>query len=151
MENPQYTIRRLEESDLNEWFGLRKLLWDQTDDEDHKLEMLQIIEHPDMQMVFIAERGNGGLAGFVEVSVRPFAEDCATENVGYLEGWFVKENLRRQGIGGALVRQAENWAREKGCSEMASDAEIGNETSLSSHLRLGYEESSRLIHLRKDL
>ena len=55
------------------------------------------------------------------------------------------------GIGRELVRQAEAWAREKGCTEMASDAEIGNEGSLAAHLNLGYSETSRLVHLRKDL
>jgi hypothetical protein len=34
---------------------------------------------------------------------------------------------------------------------MASDAEIGNELSLKAHQGLGYEETSRLVHLRKEL
>jgi hypothetical protein len=34
---------------------------------------------------------------------------------------------------------------------MASDAEIGNDLSLAAHLNLGYNETSRLVHLRKEL
>jgi hypothetical protein len=34
---------------------------------------------------------------------------------------------------------------------MASDSEIGNDVSLKVHQNLGYEETSRLVHLRKDL
>lgn len=151
MESPHYRIRRLHESDLNEWFRLRRLLWDETEDEDHKQEMLDIIEHPDMQMVFVAEKSSGGLAGFVEVSIRPMAEDCETENVGYLEGWFVEEGVRRNGIGTGLVGAAEQWAKDNGCEEMASDAEIGNSVSLISHVKLGYRETSRLVHLMKKL
>ena len=39
------------------------------------------------------------------------------------------------------------WAR----SEMASDAEVGNTVSLEAHAKLVYTETSRLVHLRKEL
>lgn len=151
MAGKQYVVRPLDERDLNEWFRLRTLLWDATAEDDHKTEMLDIIEHPDSQLVLVAENGKESLVGFLEVSIRPFVEDCETDQVGYLEGWFVDPEHRNAGIGGDLVRMAEVWAREKGCTEMASDAEVGNEPSLAAHQKLGYEETSRLIHLRKDL
>ncbi len=152
MSQNETIIRELLETDLNKWFALRKKLWDETPEDDHKNEMLDIIEHSDTQSVIVAENPDDGvLVGFVEVSIRPFVEDCETDNVGYLEGWFVEPDSRRKGIGMRLVAMAEEWAREHGCTEMASDAEVGNETSLSAHLIMGYEETSRLIHLRKDL
>jgi aminoglycoside 6'-N-acetyltransferase I len=49
--------------------------------------------------------------------------------VGYIEGWFVYEALRNRGIGKELMRAAEDWAREHGCREMASDTWIDNEES----------------------
>lgn len=138
------------EHDLNEWFRLRQLLWDATAEHDHKSEMLDIIEHSDSQLVLIAET-SAKIVGFLEVSVRSFAEDCETDHVGYLEGWFVDPTFRKMGIGGDLVRMAEMWVREKGCTEIASDAELGNEPSLAAHQKLGYEETSRLVHFRKEL
>jgi aminoglycoside 6'-N-acetyltransferase I len=144
-------IRPLEERDLAEWLRLRKSLWDQTVEDDHKTEMVEIIEHPDSQFVAVADTGNGRLAGFLEASIRSHVEDCDTENVGYLEGWFVDTDHRRQGIGARLVAAAEDWAREHGCTEMASDAEVGNTVSQQAHARLGYIETSRLVHLRKEL
>ena len=146
----EFTVRPLEERDLSEWFRLRKLLWDEISDDGDQSEMLDIFEHPDSQFVAVAESGEG-LCGFLEASIRPFVEDCSSDNVGYLEGWFVESGHRGTGVGKTLVRAAENWARRKGCTEMASDAEVGNEVSLKAHLALGYEETSRLIHLRKDL
>lgn len=151
MAEPNYAVRPLRESDLNEWFRLRKLLWDENEDEDHKAEMLDILGHADSQLVLVADSGNGRLIGFLEASIRPFVEDCVSDHVGYLEGWYVEPELRRNGIGSELVRFAERWAKQKGCIEMASDAEVGNDSSLAAHTRLGYEETSRLIHLRKDL
>ena len=101
--------------------------------------------------MLVAASDDGQLIGFLEASIRPFVEDCHTDHVGYLEGWFVEPEHRQTGVGRELVRNAENWARQKGCTEMASDAEIGNESSLSAHTRLGYEVTSRLVHLRKEL
>ena len=141
----------MEEKDLDEWFRLRKLLWDETSDEDHRVEMLGILEQPGSQFVVVADDGDGTLTGFLEASIRPFVEDCDSEHVGYLEGWYVSPENRRQGLGSELVRAAENWARSRGCTEMASDTEINNTLSLNTHLSLGYKETSRLIHLRKDL
>lgn len=113
--------------------------------------MVDIIEHSDSQFVSVADLGNGRLAGFIEASIRPFVDDCSSENVGYLEGWFVDPDYRRQGIGRNLVASAEKWARGHGCTEMASDAELGNGVSVAAHGNLGYEETSRLVHFRKSL
>ncbi|MBX3243050.1 MAG: GNAT family N-acetyltransferase [Acidobacteria bacterium] len=143
-------IRPLHETDLNEWLRLRKILWDRTPEDEHQAEMVDIVEHPDSQQVFVAEH-DGRLVGFLEASIRPFVEDCDSDHVGYLEGWFVDPEFRHQGIGRELVASAENWAKQKGLTEMASDAEIGNETSLAAHRSLGYSETSRLVHLRKEL
>ncbi len=151
MPEQNFRIRPVEEKDVSEWFRLRKLLWDESGDDEHKTEMLDIYEHTETQLVLVAETSNKKLVGFLEASIRPFVEDCHSDHVGYLEGWFVEPEYRQHGIGRKLVKSAEIWARNKGCEEMASDSEIGNDLSLKAHLNLGYEETSRLVHLRKDL
>ncbi len=144
-------IRSLAETDLGEWLRLRQLLWDDSGEDDHKSEMLEIIEDPESQFVAVADSGGGRLVGFLEASIRSHVEDCETDHVGYLEGWFVDEQYRRHGIGRELVSMAESWARSRGCREMASDAEIGNLVSQEAHGKMGYTETSRLVHLRKEL
>jgi aminoglycoside 6'-N-acetyltransferase I len=151
MSEQQFNVRLLREADFPEWFRLRKMLWDEASEEEHRTEMLDIIRHPDAQLILIAENNAGKLIGFLEASIRPFVEDCHSDHVGYLEGWFVESHFRKFGIGKRLVREAEDWARVHGCEEMASDSEIGNDVSLKAHLSLGYDETSRLVHLRKDL
>ena len=151
MTEQNYRVRPIAEDDVSEWLRLRKFLWDELTDAEHKAEMMDIYEHTDSQLVLVAETDNRRLVGFLEASIRPFVEDCETDNVGYLEGWFVEEGYRKKGVGGTLVQAAEDWAREKDCEEMASDAEVGNELSLTAHQKLGYEETSRLVHLRKIL
>ncbi len=144
-------IRPLSESDLGEWLRLRQSLWDESSEDDHRSEMVDIIEHSESQFVAVADIGGGELVGFLEASIRSHVEDCETDNVGYLEGWYVEHDYRQSGIGGRLVETAEQWARRKGCTEMASDAEVDNLVSLKAHLRLGYNETSRLVHLKKEL
>jgi aminoglycoside 6'-N-acetyltransferase I len=151
MAEQNFRVRPVTEKDFSEWFRLRKLLWDESSDDEHRTEMHGIFDHTETQLVLIVELNSGKLIGFLEASIRPFVEDCHSDHVGYLEGWFVMPEFRKHGIGRILVQTAENWARQKGCEEMASDSEIGNDLSLQAHLKLGYEETSRLVHLRKDL
>ena len=83
--------------------------------------------------------------------MRDYAEGCSGSRIGYIEGWYVEPELRRQGLGGQLVQAAEHWARELGLAEMASDCEIDNAVSFRAHTALGYQEVGRIICFRKAL
>ncbi|MCC7130556.1 MAG: hypothetical protein B6D39_08390 [Anaerolineae bacterium UTCFX2] len=144
-------IRTGTHADLDEWLRLRQALWSDCPEERHRLEMLEILTNPQTLAIFVAENNSSGLDGFLEASLRKYADGCDTSPVGYIEGWYVERRRRRQGLGGELVRCAEAWARQQGCREMASDCLIRNRTSLAAHLALGYAEAERLIHFRKEL
>ena len=101
--------------------------------------------------VFVAEREDGSVAGFVEVGSRPYADGCETSPVGYIEAWYVDPDVRRSGYGRGLLKAAENWARSRGYHEMASDALLDNEISHAAHYRAGYEEVDRVVQFRKGL
>jgi aminoglycoside 6'-N-acetyltransferase I len=89
--------------------------------------------------------------GFVELSIRPYAEGCDTDSVAYLEGWYVVPEVRQQGVGRALVQAALQWAREEGCSEFASDTLVDNEISAAAHRALGFTEVVQIRCFRKSL
>jgi len=145
-----WELRALREEDEPEWLRMRQALW--SDSEKASLmEEMREIKTETRQVVFVLERPTGGLGGFVEAALRPWAEGCSTHPVGYIEGWYVDPDLRKQGAGQALVQAAEAWARAKGSTEMASDCELENTTSLQAHLRLGYSETLRIIQFRKSL
>ena len=101
--------------------------------------------------VFLAERDDGSVAGFVEVGSRRYADGCDTSPVGYIEAWYVDPDVRRAGFGRALMRAAEDWARGRGYTEMASDALLDNDVSHAAHRRVGYEEVGRIVQFRKPL
>jgi aminoglycoside 6'-N-acetyltransferase I len=101
--------------------------------------------------VFVIDMGDGKLGGFQEVTLRGAVEGCQTATVAYLEGLLVERSLRRQGWARQLVLAAEVWARDQGCTEIASDILAGNHTSHRVHLKLGYGHVRPLIHFRKPL
>jgi aminoglycoside 6'-N-acetyltransferase I len=144
------TIRNVGLEDRVEWLRMRKALWDDCPDEQHEPEIDGIIASA-TEEVFVAERTGGGLGGFLEAALRSRADGCDSTPVGYIEGWYVDPDLRRRGVGRALVEAAEAWARSRGCRQMASDAELWNEVSHRAHGALGYEETARLVLFRKDL
>ena len=80
-----------------------------------------------------------------------YVESCESSPVGYLEGISVKEAYRRQGIAKSLLEECEQWAREKGCREFASDCELTNTDSLRFHLSIGFHEANRIICFSKKL
>lgn len=102
--------------------------------------------------IFVAECENQMLAGFLETGLRSHADGCdPSRAVGFIEGWYVRAGYRRRGIGKSLVTAAEEWARGKGCREMASDTLIENHSSQEAHEALGYAVVDRCVHYRKSL
>ena len=145
-----FTIRRATHDDRHEWLRMRHGLWPEAPLEYLARDLDDLLADEDTA-VFMAFSENGQPVGFIEVSLRSFAEGCETSPVGYIEAWFVGELVRGQKLGRGLVHRAEQWAREKGCSEMASDTWLENEGSIAAHQKLGYHEADRLVHFVKRL
>jgi len=143
-------IRRVTPDELPDWLRLRHALWPDHTSASHLAEMQGILNDPGCA-VFVAVSPDGNLVGFLEAGLRKSAEGCDTSPVGYIEGWYVDPAYQRQTVGRQLVGATEAWARQQGCSEIASDCLIDNQVSLEAHLSLGYEEVERLIHFRKRL
>jgi putative acetyltransferase len=152
-------VRPVYRPDQAEWVRMRTALWSDDGENEHAREVTAFFATNTFRWsesflswkIFVAERPAGGLCGFVEASIRPLVDGCTTRPVGYVEGWYVDPDARRQGIGRKLVEAAERWAAMQGCKEMASDAHLGNTVSHESHKALGFEEGNRLVHFRKAL
>ncbi len=69
----------------------------------------------------------------------------------FVEGWWVDEDVRRAGIGRALIALVEDWARGRGFHELGSDADLDNTVSHQAHAALGFEERERVVCYRKRL
>ena len=145
-----YQIRRATAEDKPEWLRMRQGLWPEAPIEYLDYDLDEILAD-DEQAVFVAAGADGSLVAFIEAGMRSHVEGCETSPVGYIEAWYVDEHVRGQKLGREMVRVAENWAREKGMAEMASDTWLENELSIAAHLKMGYYEAERLVHFVKRL
>ena len=153
---PEPSIRVARQGDEDELAELCALLWPDGAMEEHR-EEIKAKMHTGLSgtlpcVLLVWTDGNERLGGFVEVGLRSHADGCdVARPVGYVEGWFVREELRGQGIGRQLMKAGEDWSRAQECREMASDALIDNVESQHAHSALGFEVVDRCVTFRKGL
>jgi aminoglycoside 6'-N-acetyltransferase I len=127
---------------------MRAALWPDADADELAREFDAILDDPD-QVVYVAERASGGLCGMVEAGIRPFANPVDEQPCAFVEGWWVDADVRRGGVGRALIAAVEDWARARGFHELGSDALLDNTISHAAHRALGFEERERTVAFRK--
>ncbi len=98
-------------------------------------------------VIFLAER-SGHIIGLVEVYYRQ--DDKAnplivTHQYAYLQSIMVSEPYRKLGIGKRLMEAAQQWAREKGATEMRLDVWEFNQGALRFYEEMGYHSLRRTL------
>ena len=125
-------------------------LWPDNTVEEMRIEFSNMISKPDAALFLAYERETA--IGFAQCQLRhDYVEGTDSSPVGYLEGIYVIDGYRKQGIARELLFACESWAKAKGCCEFASDCEISNVQSLQFHLNVGFEEANRIICFTKKL
>ncbi len=148
--NGGFRIREARSDDKSAWLHFRRALWPNCSESKHRLEMDQLLNSGGV--VFLAENEEGQRIGFAEVSLRRDHVDGASISpVPYLEAWFVEAPSRRQGVGRLLMDAVMGWAISGGYSELASDAQIENRSSIRLHKQLGFSEIDRNVTFLKKL
>jgi aminoglycoside 6'-N-acetyltransferase I len=143
-------IKRAGMSEAGELAGLAAQLWTDHAPEELTEEFRRLVMHDDA-VCFIKYADDKPIA-FAQCQLRhDYVEGTDSSPVGYLEGIFVAEGYRKQGCAAELLSECEKWAKEKGCTEFASDCELGNADSVRFHLALGFAEANRIVCFRKDL
>ena len=90
--------------------------------------------------------------GFAQCQLRhDYVEGTLSSPVGYLEGIFVVPEYQHKGYAKELLHECESWAKEKGCSEFASDCELDNVVSFKFHIAMGFDEANRIICFKKSI
>ena len=143
-------IERAQQRHLDAVTNLALQLWPEHDFGQLRQEMGEILSQPDAAF-FLACDGETPV-GFAQCQLRrDYVEGTESSPVGYLEGVFVAEEYRHQGVARKLLAACENWAKEQGCTEFASDCELSNAESLRFHLSVGFLEANRIICFTKKL
>ncbi len=143
-------VQRAIEQDAAVLAGLALLLWNDHDAAELRNAFSEMLKSEGAACFLAYEAGVP--AGFAQCQLRhDYVEGAQTSPVGYLEGIFVLPEFRRQGLAGELLAACEDWAREQGCKEFASDCELENNASLNFHLRMGFAEVNRIVCFTKTL
>ena len=143
-------IQKAEVKDLRILAELACKLWPDNTAEEMCTQMGELLTNPDA--AFFLSRVEDMPIGFAQCQLRhDYVEGTDSSPVGYLEGIYVAQEYRRQGIAGELLAACEAWAKSKGCTEFASDCELDNMQSLIFHLNIGFEEANRIICFTKKI
>ena len=143
-------IQKAEAKDLPMIAELACQLWPDHAVEEMRSELAEVIAKPDSAF-FLAYVEDVPI-GFAQCQLRyDYVEGTDASPVGYLEGIYVAEEYRKHGIARELLVACEGWAKEKGCTEFASDCELENTQSLQFHLNVGFEEANRIICFTKKI
>ena len=144
-------IRNAEPGDRDAWLELRNQLWPE-DPETHLAEVGEYFGDGShfVDQVYVAEQADR-VVGFVELRLRDYAEGSDETRVPYVEGWYVDEPQRRRGVGRQLIERAEQWAKDLGYAELASDAQASNAGSIAAHHARGFREVEHAVCFLKHL
>jgi aminoglycoside 6'-N-acetyltransferase I len=135
-------IQPASDNDRDAWERMRQALWPSEPGE-HSRTIARYFEGglPEPLEVLIAFDEKREAIGLIELSIRAYAEGCVSDQVAFIEGWYVEPAARRKGVGTALVVAAESWARSRGCVELGSGTEVDNVTSAAAHLAAGFTDT----------
>lgn len=138
---------------LNDFEGtlsLMKALWPDSDHDELARDFAACLA--DIHQDVVLALDEDALIGFAWCSIRnDYVEGSSTSPVGYLEGIYVVEAYRVQGIARELCSRCENWAKDQGCSEFASDCELDNVISARFHENIGFTEANRIVCFIKSI
>jgi aminoglycoside 6'-N-acetyltransferase I len=147
-------VRSATKADAEAWLAMRAALWPDAKEDELRLEVGRyFVAHGEPLLphrVFVAD-DHGKIVGMLELSLRPYADGCDSSPVPFVEAWYVVPDMRRNGVGGTLMKAAEQWALDNGYTEMASDALLENTESEHAHMAVGFEVIESAIRFRKAL
>ena len=149
-----FTITAVSSADFEDWVALALELWPPDDESDRQdlRQTLMAILHGEYETGWLVRNAAGTAIAFMNLSLRRDYVAGATQRpVAFLEGIYVRAPHRHQGIATALIRQAEAWAQQQGCAELASDALIENHGSHQFHAKAGFQEVERTVCFIKPL
>ncbi len=150
-EKKYMVVRKATQSDVPHWARMRDALWpDSISTNTIEIEQYFSNQANHIKECFLVIADETPV-GFIELNIRSYAEGSDQAEIPYVEGWFVDATYRGRGLGKSLMDEAETWAKAKGFTEIASDAELNNSGSIGAHNKLGFEETDRIVCFLKQL
>ena len=135
---------------LTQWVNLALMLFPESSF-DEELALHKKILASEEEVGLLYQKDNQYVA-FMNLSIRhDYVNGTDTSPVVFVEALYVLPGYQRRGIGRELIEYAENYARQKGITQLASDCFTDNLLSESFHKSCGFVEKERVICFVKDI
>ena len=145
-------IERCTEINQPGWLDMRVALWPDATPDEHRGYMAICLAQPERFLQLMIYDAKRAPIGFIEGSIRSdYVNGTESSPVGFVEGVYVVPAWRQKGIARQLFDAIADWAKARGCRELASDALLENVTSQRAHLALGFKETDRVVYFTKAL
>lgn len=145
-------IERCGSLDQPGWLDFRLALWTDASAEEHRAYMAISLAQPERFLGLMMYDENRAPIGFIEGSIRTdYVNGTESSPVGFVEGVYVNPGWRRRGVARQLYAAIGDWARARGCQELASDALLDNVASQRAHVALGFRETERVVYFTRKL
>ena len=146
------TMERCISLDQPGWLDFRMALWADATSDEHRAYMAIALAQPERFLQLMMYDDQRVPIGFIEGSIRAdYVNGTETSPVGFVEGVYVLPAWRRRGVARRLYEAIGDWAKARGCRELASDALLENEPSQRAHSALGFRETERVVYFVKTL
>lgn len=146
----RFAIEPISKDNLTNLAKLFLELWEGSDFNE-ELENCKQILSSESETCFLIKEKDRYLA-FIHLTIRSdYVEGSSHSPTAYIEGIFVKEDFRYLGFSKQLLKLAEEWSKQKKCTQLASDTELTNFSSIDFHKKVGFKEVSRIVCFIKDL
>jgi aminoglycoside 6'-N-acetyltransferase I len=144
---PNIRMERCSSLDQPGWLDLRMALWSDASADEHRGYMAISLSQPERYLQLMMYDDSRQPVGFIEASIRSdYVNGTESSPVGFVEGVYVVPAWRRRGVARQLYDAIGDWAKARGCRELASDALIDNEVSQRAHRALGFRETERVVY-----
>ena len=117
------TMERCISLDQPGWLDFRMALWTDATADEHRGYMAIALAQPERFLQLMMYDEQRVPIGFIEGSIRAdYVNGTETSPVGFVEGVYVLPTWRRRGVARRLYEAIGDWAKARGCRELASDA-----------------------------
>ena len=148
--NGSSMILRADSSNFSDWIDLSLRLFPEHS-RDEMVGFYSEILDSEREVGFLYKKDNR-YVGYMNLSIRnDYVNGTHSSPVAFIEAIYVLPEYRRQSIARELIAHGEDYARQKGLTQLASDCLLENEPGAEFHIICGFQETERVIYFAKDL
>ena len=143
-------IIKADMGNMDEWTKMAVMLFpDSTYDDEFEMHKKILASENGLGLLYQVDNE---YIGFMHLSIRnDYVNGTDSSPVLFVEALYIQPDYRKQGIGKAFLEYAEQYAMERGISQLASDCLIENTESEMFHKSCGFVEKERVICFVKDV